>query len=392
MSNEAVHARHPCADRLTTVTDAAGNVTTYGYDTENNLLSITDANSHATNFTYDAFGRVTQTTFPSSAYETYAYDAIGNLTSKTDRKGQTIQNVYDALNRLTQKNYPDSSSAAYVYDLVGKIQQVTDPTGTYAFAYDTSTGSVQALRLAQCRQHGAVEFRSVRQHFLEKGQRARIVGLSEPEHGLLAHGGILVGARNFNQLGNAFVLWHLAQREDRLLLYISVRIIFDGFRNRPRGALPGLLSQPEKRLAAHTRALVFLGHANQLVERILLAALRQRKGHLFANLWAGVALGHALQHVQPLASPRISQPKRGLGAQRFRLVERDKGREGAVRGSVLGHGNGAHGAIHRLAAFASVGFRRQGNSCKYRDAIGRAHTRKPDHAHPAGIHLAVFGQ
>jgi YD repeat-containing protein len=87
-----------------------------------------------TSFTYDAFGRVTQTTFPSSLAETYAYDAIGNLTSKTDRKGQTITYLYDALNRLTQKTYPDSTSVEYVYDLVGKVMQVNDPTGTYGFA------------------------------------------------------------------------------------------------------------------------------------------------------------------------------------------------------------------------------------------------------------------
>ena len=78
-----------------------GGQVTYSYNTENNLLGITDANGHTTNFTHDAFGRVTQTTFPSSFYESYAYDAIGKLTSKTDRKGQTIQYVYDALNRLT---------------------------------------------------------------------------------------------------------------------------------------------------------------------------------------------------------------------------------------------------------------------------------------------------
>ncbi len=124
------------ADRLTSVTDAANNTTQYAYDTENNLLSITDADGHATNFSYDAFGRVTQTNFPSSLIETYAYDADNNLTSKTDRKGQTIQYVYDALNRLTQKSYPDSTSVEYTYDLVGKILQANDPTGSYAFAYD----------------------------------------------------------------------------------------------------------------------------------------------------------------------------------------------------------------------------------------------------------------
>jgi YD repeat-containing protein len=105
-------------------------------DTEDNLTSITDASSNQTTFTYDAFGRVTQTNFPSSLSEYYQYDADNNLTQKTDRKGQTIQYLYDALNRLTQKTYPDTTNVEYTYDLVGKILQVNDPTGTYAFAYD----------------------------------------------------------------------------------------------------------------------------------------------------------------------------------------------------------------------------------------------------------------
>ncbi len=93
-------------------------------------------NSNTTAFTYDAYGRVTNTNFPSSLSETYAYDANSNLTSKTDRKSQTITYVYDEMNRLTSKTYPDSTAVDYVYDLVGKITQVNDPTGTYAFAYD----------------------------------------------------------------------------------------------------------------------------------------------------------------------------------------------------------------------------------------------------------------
>jgi YD repeat-containing protein len=50
-------------------------VNAYTYPTENNLLGITDANGHTANFTYGAFGRVTQTTFPSSFYESYDYAA-----------------------------------------------------------------------------------------------------------------------------------------------------------------------------------------------------------------------------------------------------------------------------------------------------------------------------
>src|SRR5882757_5737876 len=97
--------------------------------------SITDAAQHTTSFVYDAFGRVTQTAFPSSLTENYVYDAVGNLTGKVDRKNQTILYVYDALNRLSHKGYPDATSADYVYDLAGKIKQVSDPTGSYGFAY-----------------------------------------------------------------------------------------------------------------------------------------------------------------------------------------------------------------------------------------------------------------
>ena len=111
-------------------------MTTYAYDTENDLLSVTDAAGHITSFTYDELRRLTQTSFPSGLAESFIYDAVGNLTSKTDRKGQTINYVYDALNRLTHKGYPDASGVDYVYDLVGKIKQVTDPTGTYGLAYD----------------------------------------------------------------------------------------------------------------------------------------------------------------------------------------------------------------------------------------------------------------
>jgi YD repeat-containing protein len=111
-------------------------VTTYGYDTESNLTSVTDANNHTTTFAYDAFGRVTQTSFPSSSVETYSYDAVGNLTGKTDRKNQSITYTYDQLNRLSQKQYPDNSTVNYAYDNDSRLTQGTDPTGTYSFTFD----------------------------------------------------------------------------------------------------------------------------------------------------------------------------------------------------------------------------------------------------------------
>jgi YD repeat-containing protein len=119
-------------------TDTASQVTYYAYHIEDNVTSITDANSSQTAFTYDAFGSVTQTNFPSSHSENYQYYAENNLTQKTDRKNQAIAYLYDALNRLTSKTYPNTTAVDCTHDLIGKILQVNGPSGSYAFAYDTS--------------------------------------------------------------------------------------------------------------------------------------------------------------------------------------------------------------------------------------------------------------
>ncbi len=71
--------------RLTTVTDAAGNVTS---------------------ITYDALGRKIQLTDPDMGTWSYGYNAASNLLTQTDAKGQTVQFTYDALNRVATKSYP----------------------------------------------------------------------------------------------------------------------------------------------------------------------------------------------------------------------------------------------------------------------------------------------
>ena len=62
---------------------------------------MTGENSHTTSFSYDAFGRITQTSFPSNYYETYAGvypersrgNAVGNLISKTARAKQSSMSM-----------------------------------------------------------------------------------------------------------------------------------------------------------------------------------------------------------------------------------------------------------------------------------------------------------
>jgi len=61
-------------------------------------------NGTTRNLAVSAYGRVTQTTFPSNLIETYVYDSAGNLTSKTDRKNQTIRYVVLRQNAIRAGN------------------------------------------------------------------------------------------------------------------------------------------------------------------------------------------------------------------------------------------------------------------------------------------------
>jgi RHS repeat-associated protein len=147
-------------------TDANGNVTRYEYDDQGHLTktidaasfatiytyggtgcptcgggaskltSLTDAKGQTTTYQYDLLGRLTTEADPLSKATTYAYDTVGNLTTRTDANGAAVSNTYDALKRLVKKTYPDASTVNYTYDVVGRIITTSNKDITYTYAYD----------------------------------------------------------------------------------------------------------------------------------------------------------------------------------------------------------------------------------------------------------------
>src|SRR5207249_1645330 len=83
------------------------------------------------------------------------------------------------------------------------------------------------------------------------------------KRGLPADFGIAIGARDFDQLRDAFVLRHLTEREHRLLFHFGVRVVRDGVRDRRHRLLARALREPEQRLAAQPRRLCLLGEADE---------------------------------------------------------------------------------------------------------------------------------
>jgi RHS repeat-associated protein len=127
--------------------DALGNVTVFTYGGTgcascgggtDKLTSLTDANGNATTYNYDNLGRLLNETDPIGNIASYSYDANGNLTAKTDANGNTIKYGYDSLGRLAKKTYPDGTEETFTYDAKGNILTATNKNISYTFTYDAS--------------------------------------------------------------------------------------------------------------------------------------------------------------------------------------------------------------------------------------------------------------
>jgi RHS repeat-associated protein len=108
--------------------------TSFAYDNELRLTSVTDAASHATSLTRDPLARVTQTRQPHSIHATdpaqsryitqrFAFDRNGNLRRRVDAEGFNTDLSYDQFDRTVAEATPPSGAA-------------TDPPDTTRLTYD----------------------------------------------------------------------------------------------------------------------------------------------------------------------------------------------------------------------------------------------------------------
>ena len=135
------------------MTDAAGNVTTYGYDATGQLTQVTLPGGATITYVYNAAGDRTEvvnsgtpTSYSSNADNeitqvgstTYTYDANGNLATVTDASGTTTY-TYNDLNQLVSITAPDGTVTTFQYSPLGflvgenvngtQTNYLVDPTG-----------------------------------------------------------------------------------------------------------------------------------------------------------------------------------------------------------------------------------------------------------------------
>jgi len=109
--------------------DPLGNTTRRTYDDVSRLIALTDANGNTTQFAYDALNRVEAMTDALANLTRFAYDANGNLLTVADAKGQTTTYTYDSMDRLSTRVDPLLRTERYAYDLGGNLTQFTDRKG-----------------------------------------------------------------------------------------------------------------------------------------------------------------------------------------------------------------------------------------------------------------------
>ncbi|NJL27268.1 MAG: RHS repeat-associated core domain-containing protein, partial [Thermoanaerobaculia bacterium] len=136
-------------ERITSITEPWGGagggtvVTSYGYDVQDHLVSVTDGEGNTTTYEHSDRDLLTEETSPVSGLTSYTYDSHGSLTSITDARAVTMSRSYDAADRVTFVDYPDPAlDTTYVYDDVGvpfskgRLTAITRNAQTIDYAYD----------------------------------------------------------------------------------------------------------------------------------------------------------------------------------------------------------------------------------------------------------------
>jgi RHS repeat-associated protein len=143
LSNTWTYA-YDALNRLSTRTDPNSGTTAYTYDAHNRLTNVRDANGNSTSYVRDGFGEVTQVTSPDTGTTVLRYDKDGNLTQKVFAGGQTVNLTWDANDRNLTVSYPADSTLniSKTYDQSGhgfgkgRLTTVTDQAGSDSFTYD----------------------------------------------------------------------------------------------------------------------------------------------------------------------------------------------------------------------------------------------------------------
>ena len=112
------------------LTESIGDrTTTYSYNAEGQVSSMTTADNKTTSFTYDDLGRVLSTHYPDGHTLENTYDANGNLSSLIVPTLVTHSFSHNAVNKVSGATTPLNESTQYEYDRDRRLTRILLPSG-----------------------------------------------------------------------------------------------------------------------------------------------------------------------------------------------------------------------------------------------------------------------
>jgi YD repeat-containing protein len=169
-----------------TITDANGLVTSLNYDVRGRLTSRTagagTADAETTSYSYDGVGQLTGVTTPSGATYTYTYDAAHRLTDITDNLGNTIHYTLDAMGNRTQEQTKDAlgnvvQTHSRTFDALNRLwKDIGALNQTTTYAYDANgnlTGITDPLNRTTSNSYDALN---------------RLIGTTDAASGITSYG------------------------------------------------------------------------------------------------------------------------------------------------------------------------------------------------------------
>ncbi len=140
-------------DNLAHIDDSTGR-TSYTYDADGRVLSITDPFGFTVSYGYDAAGNVASLTYPGGKKVNYTYDALNRIENVRDWLGQTATYTYDSAGRCTALTNFNGTKVVYAYDNANRLtgETVTNSGGTaivkYSFTLDANGNRIGETRSA----------------------------------------------------------------------------------------------------------------------------------------------------------------------------------------------------------------------------------------------------
>jgi len=135
------HVAHDSFGDITVVTDPLGHRIIRRYDSNGNLVRLTDPNNHVTRYTYDAANELRAIQRPDGTTVRNGYDAGGTVSHQDDALHHTTIYSYEPLSRLDAVTDPLRRTTRYAYDPAGNLTAVIAPPSarrTTTLRYDAA--------------------------------------------------------------------------------------------------------------------------------------------------------------------------------------------------------------------------------------------------------------